>query len=166
MASTSNSETSSKKMVLCGHCNDYVAKRTYYQHRRLYFDTRSREWSDKRVFNHVDVEVPFNLEHRQSSLHSPSLLSTGMDNEQLNEGISIATCITNIACTLGRPASQLLLEVSVGTPPHLSLDLLFSGGTGRSILSLLWLCIDVGRLGGQVTAVLGLFHNNYSQAVS
>lgn len=72
MTSTSNSETSSKKMVLCGHCNDYVAKRTYYQHRRLYFDTRSREWSDKRVFNHVDVEVPFNLEHRQSSLHSPS----------------------------------------------------------------------------------------------
>lgn len=41
----------SKKRVLCNHCQDYVSKRTYYDHKRLYFDTRSQKWSDKRVFN-------------------------------------------------------------------------------------------------------------------
>ena len=36
-----------KLFFFCGHCGDYVAKRTFYQHRRLYFDTKLKEWKQK-----------------------------------------------------------------------------------------------------------------------
>ncbi len=77
----------SKKRVLCGHCGDYVSKRTYYQHKRLYFDTRSQEWSDSRVYNPIttpeDIEV--NTAKRQRS-SSPESFNSEPDDEQMNEG--------------------------------------------------------------------------------
>ena len=46
----------SKKLVLCGHCDEYVSKSTFYQHRRLYYNFRTQKWSQSRVFNSVGLE--------------------------------------------------------------------------------------------------------------
>ena len=54
--------SASKKLVLCSHCDEYVSKRTYYRHKRLYFDTQSRKWCKERVFN-ASGQDDFVLEH-------------------------------------------------------------------------------------------------------
>lgn len=41
-----------RKLVKCGHCDEEVSRRTFYQHKRLYFDPTSKVWNrDKRVFH-------------------------------------------------------------------------------------------------------------------
>ena len=49
-------ETGSKqsKRFLCGHCDTNLSKTAFYQHRRLYFDTRLNKWSKTRVFRPRD----------------------------------------------------------------------------------------------------------------
>ena len=33
------------KRYLCGHCNEWLSKTSYYNHRKLYYDTKARNWS-------------------------------------------------------------------------------------------------------------------------
>ena len=41
-----------RKLVRCGHCEQEVSKRTFYQHKRLYFDSKSKTWSrEARVYH-------------------------------------------------------------------------------------------------------------------
>lgn len=70
------SKKKSKKRILCDHCHDYIPKRTFYEHRRLYFDSRTQQWSDHRVFNPLpdaddmfDIRQPMDFEGIDSSLH-------------------------------------------------------------------------------------------------
>lgn len=78
---------SSGKLTFCSHCGDHVSKRTYYRHKRLYFDTRTQEWSERRVFNPVTTSEVFAIDRRSCS---PEIcLESGPDvgdYEQLNEG--------------------------------------------------------------------------------
>ena len=42
---------SSKKRFYCGHCNDYLCKTVYFQHKRLHFNKDTNEWlKEARVF--------------------------------------------------------------------------------------------------------------------
>lgn len=81
-------EKSSRKLVLCGHCGEEVSKRTYYLHKRLYYDTTSQEWSEKRVFNPVGTLGHFDfdsVENGRSRSLSPEPLACGLD-EEMNQG--------------------------------------------------------------------------------
>lgn len=40
----------SRKRILCSHCNEYLCKTVYFQHKRLYFDKAVNEWLPTRVF--------------------------------------------------------------------------------------------------------------------
>ena len=40
-----------RKLVLCQHCGEEVSKRTYYLHKRLYFDPVLEQWSKTRRYN-------------------------------------------------------------------------------------------------------------------
>ena len=75
-------ERGPKKLVLCGHCDEYVSKRTYYQHRRLYFNVASRKWSKNRVFNLIPDDFVFEEMQTPSSVdHNVSDDNTISDND-------------------------------------------------------------------------------------
>jgi len=38
------------KRYFCGHCHQNLSKTVFYKHRRLYFNSRSKEWSEERMF--------------------------------------------------------------------------------------------------------------------
>ena len=43
---------STPKLVRCGHCEQEVSKRTFYQHKRLYYNSKSKTWNrDARVYH-------------------------------------------------------------------------------------------------------------------
>ena len=37
--------TVERKRYFCGHCDDYVSKTIFYQHRRVYFEKKCKKWS-------------------------------------------------------------------------------------------------------------------------
>jgi len=39
------------KRHYCGHCNEYLNKTVYYQHKRIYYDKSEKRWSSQQVFN-------------------------------------------------------------------------------------------------------------------
>ena len=41
---------SKNSRLFCQHCEEKVSKRTYYNHKRLYFDRKTRRWSKTRLF--------------------------------------------------------------------------------------------------------------------
>ncbi len=55
--------TTRPKLVVCGHCSERVSKRTYYEHRRLYFDVAIQEWKSERVFNQTVHDRVFSIEN-------------------------------------------------------------------------------------------------------
>lgn len=38
------------KKRFCGHCEQEVSRRTFYKHKRLFYDNNAKKWSDKRVY--------------------------------------------------------------------------------------------------------------------
>ena len=51
---------SSKKRFFCGHCNDYLCKTVYFQHKRLHFNKDTNEWLEARVFQtNSTSQLPF-----------------------------------------------------------------------------------------------------------
>lgn len=49
----------SKKRFHCGHCNEFVCKTVYFQHKRLHFDKEKNEWSTAgRFFNNAASSQP------------------------------------------------------------------------------------------------------------
>ena len=52
----------SRPLLLCGHCDKYLTKSTYYRHRELYFNPVSLQWkSSMEVEEYVDhaVQQPY-----------------------------------------------------------------------------------------------------------
>ena len=52
----------SRPLLLCGHCDKYLTKSTYYRHRELYFNPVSLQWkSSMEVEVHVDhaIQQPY-----------------------------------------------------------------------------------------------------------
>ena len=46
----------------CGHCDEYLSKTVYYQHKRLFYDRRSKKWSKHQVYGDDSLaETPFVL---------------------------------------------------------------------------------------------------------
>ena len=39
-----------KKSYNCGHCSKELSKTRYFQHRKLFYNKRTKEWSQQRVF--------------------------------------------------------------------------------------------------------------------
>lgn len=57
MAERDDNRTGGSKRLFCGHCQDYVSKTVYHQHRRLYFDAVSKKWSSTRVYFSEECEM-------------------------------------------------------------------------------------------------------------
>ena len=70
-----------RNLVKCGHCNQEVSKRTLYQHKRLYFDSKSKTWSsDKRVYHDTtgsSVDTDFQLPTNPTEDNEETLLNDG-----------------------------------------------------------------------------------------
>ena len=64
-----------RKLVKCGHCDEDVSRRTFYQHKRLYFDPKSRVWNrDKRVFHDSGSSISDpDFEHRSQGSNSVTM---------------------------------------------------------------------------------------------
>lgn len=85
----------SRKLVRCGHC-DEVSKRTFYQHKRLYYDPKSKAWSnDKRVFHDSSgsrstFDPDFECQSQESSSSAmnegPASSSCGGEGEVMSDG--------------------------------------------------------------------------------
>lgn len=69
----------SKNLVRCGHCGEDVSRRTYYQHKRIYYDTSTPKWSGTPVFHPFSQEGNFRMGDRAycSRSSSPVLPSLG-----------------------------------------------------------------------------------------
>lgn len=39
-----------KKRYFCGHCSKELSKTRFFQHRRLFYNKKTKEWSQLRVF--------------------------------------------------------------------------------------------------------------------
>ena len=58
------------RLVRCGHCEQEVSKRTFYQHKRLYYDSKSKTWShDARVYHEPSSSAD---DFRLPTIDSPS----------------------------------------------------------------------------------------------
>ena len=53
-----------ESLFFCGHCGDYVTKRTFYQQRCLCFDTKLKEW--KQPFQLKQFITTFTFLEKQS----------------------------------------------------------------------------------------------------
>ena len=45
---SSNSSSSRNKRVRCPHCDEFLSRSSYYQHKQLYFDETLQKWKDNR----------------------------------------------------------------------------------------------------------------------
>lgn len=44
------------KHLYCDHCDDYISKTLYYQHKRLYYDSMTKTWSKTRLYTSTHQE--------------------------------------------------------------------------------------------------------------
>ena len=64
----------SKKRFFCGHCNDYLCKTVYFQHKRLHFNKDTNEWlKEARIFQSNTSQTPF---CPSSSINAPQPLAS------------------------------------------------------------------------------------------
>lgn len=77
---------------LCGHCNENLSKTVYYQHKRLYYDQRSRKWHKNRIRYDdtitVDAFVPTAdpVPGPETSVNSDSVIDQSGFQDGLEEG--------------------------------------------------------------------------------
>lgn len=45
-----------RKAYLCGHCDQELSKTSYYQHKKIYFDTTKKEWRKEMIRPLAEVE--------------------------------------------------------------------------------------------------------------
>ena len=60
-----------RRKLLCGHCNNFLSKSTYYRHRANYFNARANVWMTER-----DTKVQSNSD---SSSHEDNIDSSPDD---------------------------------------------------------------------------------------
>jgi len=61
-----SSSKKSRKSYFCGHCKEEVSKTLFFQHRKLYYDKRSREWKTERVTPN-DLGEDFDFEEAEGT---------------------------------------------------------------------------------------------------
>ncbi len=57
----SGSDASRTPKYWCGHCDKVLSKTTFYQHKKLYYDSTKSVWSKERIRLYGDAH-DFNLE--------------------------------------------------------------------------------------------------------
>ena len=78
-----------RKLVKCGHCEQEVSKRTFYQHKRLYYDSKSKTWSHiTRIYHEPSSSAD---DFRLPAIDSPSTSQRppgveGDDDTSLGDG--------------------------------------------------------------------------------
>lgn len=88
-----------QKRKLCGHCNEYLSKTAFFNHKRLHFDKRTNEWQKDRVYYDADSSESMDQEafrpvsYEQEASLTEATLSPLRGPEQdfsLAEGVSSA----------------------------------------------------------------------------
>ena len=75
---------STRNLVKCGHYEQEVSKRTFYHHKRLYYNSKSKTWNhDTRVYHEAnssadDFQLP-------TIDHSPSTTQNAPELEDVDE---------------------------------------------------------------------------------
>ena len=72
----------SRKRVFCPHCEDYIARSSYYQHKHLYYDDIQNIWLPQSGSTEQLQDVSFEF--------SPSPNPVGLST--LIEGTDMASC--------------------------------------------------------------------------
>lgn len=49
----------SRKTYYCGHCSKDLSKTLYFQHRKLFFDRRAKQWRDTKVYQDLGEDFDF-----------------------------------------------------------------------------------------------------------
>ena len=75
---------SKNSRLFCEHREENVSKRTYYNHKRLYYDRKSRSWSRTRLFisDANAIHVPQADDKNNSADFAPSSMHYGLDHEE------------------------------------------------------------------------------------
>ena len=88
-----------RKLVKCGHCEQEVSKRTFYHHKRLYYDSKSKTWNhDARIYHEKnssadDFQLPsVSVDHDNSSITQTAHELEDDDHTELNDGKKQALC--------------------------------------------------------------------------
>ena len=88
-----------RKLVKCGHCEQEVSKRTFYHHKRLYYDSKSKTWNhDARVYHEKnssadDFQLPsVSVDHDNPSTTQTAPELEDDDHTELNDGKKRALC--------------------------------------------------------------------------
>ena len=72
-----------RKAYLCCHCNQELSKTSYYQHKKIYFDTTTKEWRKERIRPSAAVVEEFtfdggsDIDIEEGNLALPSQESNG-----------------------------------------------------------------------------------------
>ena len=87
METTARRQTKSRRRF-CEHCQETLPRTTYFQHRRLYFNKDTGEWSSSTLNNtmHSDSEDSTSLDEPFSDEESGSMVDTHQWQECFQEG--------------------------------------------------------------------------------
>ncbi len=99
VGSASNAQC--RKRLYCPHCDEYVSRSLYYQHRQLYFDSTQHHWERPSSSTYTPSDVNFEFspdrDHRPSGLipDSTILETEGITKYSLinDETVEISTPI-------------------------------------------------------------------------
>lgn len=69
----------SRPLLLCGHCDKYLTKSTYYRHRELYFNPVSLQWKSS-----SSMEVEVHVDHAVQQPYLPTCQATKMTDFSLS----------------------------------------------------------------------------------
>ena len=120
-----------RSLILCGHCETYVPKSTYYRHKERHFDVVSYQWqrlteASRRVdspvivaaFSEVEVNSSGNTVDGQYNGRMHGLMAFQFHNQTCFPRNHLQTFISpeSIKCKLEiRPAYRLILPPLQGT---------------------------------------------------
>ena len=57
---------SSNKRVFCPHCEDFVARSLYYEHKQLYYDSSNKKWKEMKSTDKTTFTVNFEFSPPQA----------------------------------------------------------------------------------------------------
>ena len=87
-----------KRRYYCQHCGEYILKTLFYQHKRLYFDSRSRKWQNSRL---IPADTPM--------VHPDKYHDNEIMDDSTNDGMFFiygggllcsCMCFTTIVCCI------------------------------------------------------------------
>ena len=69
VTSPSNSVRKPVKTYFCGHCSKELTKTLFFQHRKLFYDRKTRKWSQQKVFESI-LGNDFDFTESENSIES------------------------------------------------------------------------------------------------